>query len=79
MASETSSEDERSVIAESLLTCEDAAIYIAVMLRAQISSRIGIEQDQRDSLLMRFAQCNPNVCCSNYLGEPIFYGGRAQR
>lgn len=37
------------------------------------------DADVRDFMLMRNAQRNPRVCCSNWMaGEPIHYGGRRQ-
>lgn len=35
--------------------------------------------DETDFMIMRWAQRNPRVCCSNYAtGEPISFGGRKQ-
>jgi hypothetical protein len=49
----------------------------ALILKHAEISRVG---DSADFLIMRYAQRNPRVCCSNYVtGEPIHFGGRFQR
>lgn len=68
-----------------------AAIESMVRAKADILARqapalilkhaeISREGDSADFFIMRYAQRNPRVCCSNYAtGEPIHFGGRFQR